>query len=100
MKENTKNEVICPACAGPDNAERATCHGTSSVSQETHDAFMVEREKQEATYKLRQALSELPIENVPGVEQTAIVISTADNELKAEIDSTQLVWDETTQSWV
>lgn len=94
------NEIDCPACAGPDNAECETCAGTSLVSQEVHDTFIAERDAMIATWQLRQALSLLPIENTPGVEQTAIVISTADNELKAEIDSTQLVWDETTQSWV
>lgn len=94
------NELDCPACAGPDNAECATCHGTSSVSQETNDAFVVEREKQEATYKLRQALSELPIKNIPGVEQTAIVVTTVDNSITADVDGNNLLWNEETQSWV
>lgn len=90
----------CPACAGPDNAECDTCHGSSEVTQEVYDSFMEAKAAFEATMKLRQALQELPIENIPGVEQTAIVITTVDNEIKAEIDSTPLVWDETTNSWV
>lgn len=94
------NEVICPACAGPDNAECATCHGTSSVTQEVHDAFIAEREAIIATWQLKQALSELPIENIPGVEQTAIVVTTVDNTITATVDSAELTWDETTQSWV
>ena len=41
------NKTSCPACAGPDNAECATCQGTSEVTQEVLDAFMVEKTKQE-----------------------------------------------------
>lgn len=94
------NELDCPACAGPYNAGCATCHGTSSVTQEVHDAFIIERDKQIATWQLKQALQELPIEAIPGVEQTAIVISAIDNAITADVDSIQLVWDEATQSWV
>lgn len=50
--------------------------------------------------QLKQALSELPIENIPGVEQTAIIITTVDNAITATVDSTELTWDEATQSWV
>jgi hypothetical protein len=94
------NEVTCPACAGPDNAECATCNGTSLVSQEVYDTFMAAKAQQEATWQLQRALQELPIENIPGVEQTAIVITTVDNQITAEVDSEQLIWDETTQAWV
>ena len=94
------NEITCPACAGPDNAECATCHGTSLVSQETYDAFIVERDKQISTWQLKQALAELPIENTLGVEQTAIVITTVDNAITATVDGTDLTWDDTTNSWV
>ena len=94
------NELDCPACAGPDNAECDTCHGTSLVTQEVHDAFVAAREVEEATRQLRKALEELPIENIPGVEQTAIVITTVDNAITADLDSVQITWDEETQSWV
>jgi hypothetical protein len=38
---------ICPACAGPDNAECATCNGTTEVTQQVFDALMAEKTKQE-----------------------------------------------------
>jgi hypothetical protein len=41
------SKTNCPACAGPDNAECATCQGTSEVTQEVFDTFMVEKSKQE-----------------------------------------------------
>jgi len=41
------NKLNCPACAGPDNADCATCQGKSEVTQETFDAFMLEKTKQE-----------------------------------------------------
>lgn len=94
------NEIDCPACAGPDNAECETCLGTSLVSQDVYDIFIEKQKTQEATWELQRALQELPIENIPGVEQTAIVITTVNNEIKADIDSTQLIWDEATQAWV
>jgi hypothetical protein len=39
--------IECPACAGPDNAECATCQGASEVTQEVFDVFMIEEAKQE-----------------------------------------------------
>ena len=41
------SKINCPACAGPDNAGCATCNGTSEVTQEVFDAFMIEKNKQE-----------------------------------------------------
>jgi hypothetical protein len=41
------SKINCPACAGPDNAECVTCQGTSEVTQEVFNAFMVEKSKQE-----------------------------------------------------
>lgn len=94
------NETECPACAGPDNAACATCNGTSIVTYDVFNAFIANQDLMRAQYQLRQALQELPIENVPGIEQKAIVITTVDNQIKAEIDSTPLVWNEQSQSWV
>lgn len=94
------NEIPCPACAGPDNAQCATCSGASLVTQEVHDAFIVERNAFIATMELKRALQELPIENIPGVEQTAIVISTVENTITAEVDGNNLTWDEEAQTWV
>lgn len=94
------SQLDCPACAGPDNAECATCKGTSEVTRAVHDAFMLELEREIANAQLRLALQQLPIEAIPGVEQTAIVISAIDNTITADVDSVQLVWDEATQSWV
>lgn len=94
------NEVSCPACSGPDNAQCVTCNGTSFVTQEVYDLFVAARDKRLATWKLQRALSELPIENIPGVEQTAIVVTTAENTITADVDGTNLTWDESTSSWV
>jgi hypothetical protein len=41
------SKINCPACAGPDNAQCATCQGTSEVTQQVFDAFMVKKAKQE-----------------------------------------------------
>ena len=93
------NVTTCPACAGPDNAECATCGGTSEVTQEMHDAFMLEKERIEATFKLQQAISTLPVENIPGEQQSIVVITMADNSISAVVDSQEISWNEDTQSW-
>jgi hypothetical protein len=41
------SKINCPACAGPDNVECATCQGTSEVTQEVFDTFMAKKTKQE-----------------------------------------------------
>jgi hypothetical protein len=40
-------KINCPACSGPDNAECATCHGTSKVTQQVFDSFITEKTKLE-----------------------------------------------------
>lgn len=92
-------KLDCPACAGPDNAECATCGGTSEVTQEVYDAFMLEKERMEATFKLQQAISTLPVENIPGEQQSIVVITMADNSISAVVDSQEISWNEDTQSW-
>jgi len=94
------NIIDCPACAGPDNAECETCHGTSEVTQDVYDAFMEKRAQNEATWSLKRAMQELPIENIPGVEQTAIVVTTVDNNIVATIDGEDLSWDDSSNQWV
>jgi hypothetical protein len=39
-------KIKCPACAGPDNAKCATCQGTSEVTQEIFDKFIIQKTKQ------------------------------------------------------
>jgi hypothetical protein len=94
------NKLDCPACSGPDNAECETCYGTSLVTQETYDTFVVKRKEELATWELKKALSEIPIENILGTEQTAIIVVSVDNTITADIDSIQLTWNEETQSWI
>ena len=54
------NEIECPACAGPDEARQgcATCGGVMQVTQETFDAFMAEKAKQEETNTFWAKVSE------------------------------------------
>lgn len=94
------NEVACPACAGPDNAECATCNGNSFVSQEVHDLFVEEKLKQDLNMQLKKALQELPFENTPGMENTATIVAAAKDSIRAIVDSKEVVWSESTQSWV
>jgi hypothetical protein len=44
MEGDEMSTLDCPACSGPDNAECETCGGTSLVTQETYDSFVVKRE--------------------------------------------------------
>lgn len=59
------NEIECPACAGPDEARQgcATCGGVMRVTQETFDAFMVEKTKQEETMAFWAKVSEYMYQN-------------------------------------
>lgn len=93
------NELDCPACAGPDNAECSTCGGTSEVTQEVYDAFMLEKERAEATFRLQHALATLPVENIPGEQQSIVVITMADNKISAVVDGVDMFYDESTGKW-
>lgn len=93
------NELDCPACAGPDNAGCDTCGGTSLVSQEVSDTFMLERERMMATMQLQRALETLPVENILGEEQSIVVITMADGAISATIDSINMAWDEQSNLW-
>ena len=92
--------IDCPACAGPDNAECATCGGTSEVTQQVHDAFMLEKERAEATFRLQQALATLPVENIPGEQQSIVVITMENNDIRATVDGVDMDWDEQTSQWI
>lgn len=94
------NTIECPACAGPDNAGCETCLGTSEVTQDVYDAFIEARNAFEANASLKRAFTELPVENIPGQEQSFIVISKVDDTLTADLDGTQLTWDAASNSWV
>ena len=87
------NELDCPACAGPDNAECATCGGTSEVTQEVHDAFMLEQERMIATAQLQRALETLPVENILGEEQSIVVITMANGAITSTVDGIDMVWE-------
>jgi hypothetical protein len=93
------NKLECPACAGPDNAECATCNGTSEVTQEVHDAFMLEKERMIATHELQRALAQLPVENIPGEEQSIVVITLANNEISAVVDGVEMSWNPDQSAW-
>lgn len=92
-------KLDCPACAGPDNAECETCGGTSEVDQATFDAFTATQEQLVATQALKTALSELPVENTPGVEQVISVTALDSSSITATVDAQELVWDSTSNSW-
>jgi len=93
------NKLDCPACAGPDNAECATCGGTSEVTQEVYDAFMLEQERMVATYELQRALAQLPVENIPGEEQSIVVITLANNAISAVVDGAGMTWNSESGTW-
>jgi hypothetical protein len=93
------NKLNCPACAGPDNAECATCGGTSKVTQEVYDAFILEQERMIATYELQRALAKLPVENIPGEEQSIVVITLANNEISAVVDGVDMSWNSASGTW-
>ena len=93
------NNPSCPACAGPDNAECATCSGTSKVTQEVHDEFMLEQERIIATYELQRALADLPVKNIPGEEQSIVVITLANNEISAVVDGIDMQWNSELGTW-
>ena len=40
-------EINCPACSGPDNADCATCLGTSKVTQQAFNSFMAQKTRLE-----------------------------------------------------
>jgi hypothetical protein len=91
--------IDCPACAGPDNAGCATCGGTSEVTQELYDTFMLEQERMVATYELQRALADLPVENIPGEDQSIVVITLANNEISAVVDGVDMQWNSSTGTW-
>ena len=91
--------INCPACAGPDNAGCATCGGTSEVTQEVYDIFTLEQERRIATYELQRALSGLPVENIPGEEQSIVVITLANSEISAVVDGVDMQWDSSSGAW-
>ena len=93
------DKLDCPACAGPDNAECATCGGTSEVAKEVHDAFMLEQERMIATHELQRALAQLPVENIPGEEQSIVVITLANSEISAVVDGVDMKWNSESGTW-
>jgi hypothetical protein len=92
-------KLDCPACAGPDNVGCATCGGTSEVTQEVYDTFMIEQERMIATYELQRALADLPVENIPGEDQSIVVITLANNEISAVVDGVDMQWDSEIGTW-
>jgi hypothetical protein len=48
----------CPACLPPDNAECATCNGTSEVTEEVHSQFMNEKQERESTIEFARKIQE------------------------------------------
>jgi hypothetical protein len=93
------NILDCPACSGPDNTGCATCGGTSEVTQEVYDTFMLQKESIEATQELQAALSSLPAENIPGEDQSIVVTTLANSEITATVDEEDLFWDASTGEW-
>jgi len=45
------SKIECPACAGPDNAGCLTCEGTSEVTREVFDAFILTKVKQDEMFE-------------------------------------------------
>ena len=52
--------IKCPACAGPQalGGDCATCLGVTEVTQEAHDAFVAQREKQEQFFEFISEVTE------------------------------------------
>lgn len=91
--------INCPACAGPDNAECETCQGTSLVTQEVYDTFMLNRERETATMQLKHALQSLAVENILGEQQSIVIITMANGEISATVDGVDMIWNKQNNSW-
>jgi cytochrome c553 len=94
------NKTTCPACAGPDNATCATCHGTSEVAQETYDMFIAEKLRQESNWNLQNALQNIKAENKLGEEQSIVVITMADGAITSTVDGVDMVWNQNSETWI
>jgi hypothetical protein len=49
----------CPACLPPDNAECATCNGTSEVTEEVYSQFMINKSELDAISELSRKIQEV-----------------------------------------
>lgn len=52
------SNLQCPACSGPDNAECATCKGTSLVSKEVYDSFIANKTILDELFGLKDSLTQ------------------------------------------
>jgi hypothetical protein len=65
----------CPACLPPDNAECATCNGTSEVTEEVYSQFMINKSELDAVSELYQKIQEvLRTNNI--LEETVSAVKT------------------------
>jgi hypothetical protein len=49
----------CPACLPPDNAECATCNGTSEATEEVYSQFMIKKSELDAISELSRKIQEV-----------------------------------------
>jgi len=63
----------CPACLPPDNAECATCNGTSEATEEVYSQFMAEKQERESTMEFARKIQEALHAN-DSLEETVSVI--------------------------